>query len=263
MKKKAVTLLILAGMMLIGGCGKAKTAQTDTASVIADGVLTVGIACGGDRSCFRTTDADGNPVYAGWECEVLNILPENLPDDVEIEYIYATDQKELTTMLAEGRVDMAAGSYTRLDTYSSQYLVSDNYGYGSLYLVNVKNSYIDNLAAYKDESIGISNAVPAGSIGEIPGIEGVTQSSYIDMSLMSIDIRAGVINAGICTEREAVSLMGDTDLNIQELRKGPQIGLVFLLPGGQNDLLKSLNAAISKHFDELAEAGSRPYTTEE
>lgn len=264
MKKKAVTMLMIAGAAVLTACGGGgNQAQTDTASVLTDGVLTVGIACGEDRSCFRATDVEGNPVYAGWECEVLNILADNLPENVTMEYIYAADQKELTTMLAEGRVDLAAGSYTRLDNYSSQYLVSDNYGYGSIYLVNAKNSYIDNLAAYKDESIGVSNAIPAVSVTEVPGIEGVVQSAYIDMSLMSIDIRAGVVDAGLCTEREAVQLLNDPELNIQELRHGPQIGLVFLMPGGQNDLLSRVNAAISTHYDELAEAGSRPYSSQQ
>ena len=263
MKKKAVTMLMIAATAVLTACGGEKQVQTDAVSVLNDGVLTVGIACGEDRSCFRATDVDGNPVYAGWECEVLNILADNLPENVKMEYIYAADQKELTTMLAEGRVDIAAGSYTRLDTYSSQYLVSDNYGYGSIYLVNAKNSYIDNLAAYKDESIGVSNAIPAVSVTEVPGIEGVVQSAYIDMSLMSIDIRAGVIDAGLCTERETVQLMNDPELNIQELRNGPQIGLVFLMPGGQNDLQNRVNAAISTHYDELAEAGSRPYSSQQ
>jgi ABC-type amino acid transport substrate-binding protein len=225
-------------------------------------VLTVGIACGEDRSCFRATDESGNPVYAGWECEVLNVLADNLPENVTMEYIYAADQKELTTMLAEGRVDIAAGSYTRLDTYASQYLLSDNYGYGSVYLVNAKNSYIDNLAAYKDENIGVSNSIPATSVSEVPGIEGAVQSAYIDMSLMAIDIRAGVVDAGLCTEREAVQLLNDAELNIQELRNGPQVGMVFLLPGGQTDLLNRVNSAISTHYDELADAGSRPYSSQ-
>ena len=263
MKKKAMAMIIPALAILFTACGKGATSQTDEASVIADGVLTVGIACGGDRSCFRATDVDGSPVYAGWECEVLNILPEELPENVQLEYVYAADQKELTSMLADGRVDLAAGSYTRLDTYSSQYLVSDNYGYGSVYLVNAKNAYLDSLAAYKDQNVGVSNAIPVNNISEIPGIEGVVQTAYIDMALMSIDIRAGVIDAGICTEREAVQLMTDPELNIQELRGGPQVGLVFLMPGGQNDLLKRVNAAISTHLDELAAGGSTPYSMQE
>ena len=257
-------MLIMAGALMLTACGGGgQTATGGAGSVLADGVLTVGIACGGDRSCFRATDSEGNPVYAGWECEVLNVLPEYLPENVQIDYVYASDQKELTTMLAEGRVDLAAGGYTRLDTYSSQYLVSDNYGYGSLYLVNAKNAYLDNLAAYKDENIGVSNSIPVNNLSEIPGIDGVIQSAYIDMSLMSIDIRADVVDAGICTEREAVQLMSDAELNIQELRSGPQIGLVFLLPGGQAELLGYVNAAISKHYDELAEAGSAPYSTQQ
>ena len=263
MKKKAVTLLMIGSAAVLTACGGKGASQQEAPSVLADGVLTVGIACGEDRSCFRSTDEDGNPVYAGWECEVLNVLPEYLPENTQIEYIYAADQKELTSMLADGRVDMAAGSYTRLDTYASQYLVSENYGYGSLYLVNAKNAYVDNLAAYKDENVGVSNSIPVTSAADIPGIEGVVQSAYIDMALMSIDIRAGVVDAGICTEREAVQLMSDAELNIQELRNGPQIGMVFLLPGGQTDLLKSVNKAISVHYDELAEAGSRPYASKQ
>ncbi len=262
MKRKNVLSIMLTAVLL-AGCGGTKNAQSDAGSVTADGVLTVGIACGEDRSCYRATDEDGNPVYAGWECEVLNILPEYLDEGVSVEYIYAADQKELTNMLAEGRVDLAAGSYTRLDTYASQYMVSDNYGYGSLYLVNAKNAYIDNLGAYTDETIGISNAIPVTSVADIPGIEAVTQSNYIDMSLMSIDIRAGVVNAGICTEREALQLMAEPELNVQELKDGPQIGLVFLLPGGQQSLMAALNHAISTHYDELAAAGTRPYSTQE
>lgn len=256
MKTKRAGRAVLSGMTLtaafmLTACGSGSGQTVSVPSVLDDGVLIVGVANGEDRSCFATTDDNGEAAYGGWEPEVLSILDEQL-EEVKIQYVYAQDQAELLSMLGTGTIEMAAGGFTKLEAYTSQYLVSNNYGYGSLYLVGEKNAFIDTVSAYTDEKIGISASIPPEQVSEIPGIESVVQSHSADITALGNDIRDGIVIAGVCTEREALYYLTDPSFSVTELHGGPQIGLVFLLPAGQTGLLNEVNTAIAAHYDELA-----------
>jgi len=249
MKKALYVTIMLTAISALAGCGSSQTQTADQA--LSDGVLVVGLNVAGDSSSYVTTDADGNTVYAGAEIEVLDILRDNY-EGLEIQYVYADSQAQLTQMLYDGQVELAAGSFTSLDAYTSQFLLSDNYTYGGLYLVGNGNAYIDTLTPYADETVGISNAIPVGNLSEVPGIEVVVQSPYSDMKMLSSDIKSGIAIAGLVTEREAAELMDDTELSITEVCGGPRVGRVFLARPGQESLIGVINTAISLRYDNIS-----------
>ena len=248
MKKKILTILMAGMMLLPAGCGQK---EPEIPSVLDDGVLVVGLLDTEDRSCFRTLDANGDPYYAGWEPQILTLLDEKM-EEVTLEYRFAKTQDELITWLNTGEIELAAGSFTRLETLGQQYLLSDDYGYGSLYLVNKRNGYLDTMAGFTDEAVGISSRIPVNDIADIKGIETVVQNVYGDVATMGTDITNGVIAAGVCTETEAVYLMDHTDLQVIEMRKSPDVAMVFLMPVGQSSLLKWTNYAIDLNFYNIA-----------
>ena len=260
MKKRTLILPILAAMTL-AACGNKQ--QAAAPSVLDDGVLTVGLLDTGDRSCYSAKAEDGTAIYKGWEPDVFKLL-DHFNEDVTVEYTMAQDREELLNLLDNGSIDVAAGAFTRLEAYDTQYAMSDDYGYGSIYLINSRNGYLDTLAAFEDGIIGVSALLPASDTASITGIDKVVQNAYSDMSLMASDISNEVINAGLCTESEMVEIMNSSDLRAAELRTTPQTALVFLMPKGQDYLQRWVNWAIDRHFydmetgtDSTAEAASQ------
>lgn len=244
MKKKVLTILAAGMLLLPAGCGQK---EPEIPSVMEDGILVVGLLDTEDRSCFRTLDENGDPYYAGWEPQILTLLDKK-KEDVTLEYRFASSQEELIRWLNTGEIELAAGAFTRLETLGQQYLMSDDYGYGSLYLVNKRNGYLDTLAAFTDEAVGISARIPVNNVSDIKGVENVVQNAYGDAGSMGVDIANGVISAGVCTEAEAVYIMDNTDLQVIEMRKTPEVGLVFLMPVGQKELQNWVNYAIDLNF---------------
>ena len=200
-----------------------------------------------DRSCYRIVDENGDPFYAGWEPEILRQL-DDVMEEVTLDYRMARDQAELISWLNTGEVELAAGSFTRLEGYNGQYLISDDYGYGSLYIVNGKNAYLDTLAAFADCAVGVSSRIPAASLSQMTGAENVVQNPYADMTQLARDIAGGVVTAGVVTEDEMLYILTTTELKAAEMRSTPQVGLVFLGGVGQEDLMSWVNYAIDLHF---------------
>ncbi|MBR1471862.1 MAG: transporter substrate-binding domain-containing protein [Lachnospiraceae bacterium] len=253
MKKKFLTTTAAAMMLTLSACGQPK--EEPIPSVLDDNHLVIGLVDTEDRSCYRMLDENGEVFYAGLEPDILMTMSREmgsmLEEEVVYEYRYARDQAELLSWLNTGEVELAAGSFTRLDTYAQQYSLSDDYGVGSLYLVNKKNGYLDTLAAFEDEAIGVSAQIPAGNISEMTGIENVVQNQYTDVGMLASDITNGVISAAVCTEPEMYQILSNTDLKATELRNTPQVSMVFLSSLGQDYLMQWVNYAIDKcYYDE-------------
>lgn len=250
MKKTMKWIIPMAGIAAsLAACGKQETPPPP--SVLDDKVLVVGLLDTEDRSCYRMVDENGTPFYAGWEPDILGIL-DNANQEITLEYRYASDRAELISWLNTGEVELAAGSFSRMEAYSTQYNVSDEYGIGSIYIVNKKNGYLDTLVAFQDESVGVSAQIPVNKVGEITGIDGVTQKAYADVAVLGHDIENGDVTAGLCTEDEAMYLLRNTELQAAELRGTPQISLVFLSQLGQDYLMEWVNYAIDQHFQSIA-----------
>ena len=227
MKKRNLMITSALAALALTACGQKKEEAPAIPSVLDDGILVVGLVDTEDRSCFRIVDENGDPFYSGWEPEILRQLDEVM-EECTLEYRVA---KEL-----------AAGAFTRLESYSGQYLISDDYGYGSLYIVNGKNAYLDTLAAFADCAVGVSSRIPAGSLAEMAGVENVVQNPYADMAQLARDIAGGV------TEDEMLYILTTTELKAAEMRSTPQVGLVFLAGVGQEKLISWVNYAIDLHF---------------
>ncbi len=240
MRKKAGKLIgmcVLAAVLLPGCAGKDEPAV----NAAADGVLTVGIIDGEDVFA-----AKGPGGYEGIEPSILNRLASEL--GVQIAYAEAGDVQELMDQLDAGTVDVAAGRLGRLETYSSGRLVSDSYAVKGIYLVTPAELYVDSLATFSGENVGVSALTPDAARLELPGSDEVTLVSYADVSGAAEDIGAGVIAALVCTEREALKL-AEEGLRAVELYGGPRVDTVFYLAPGQTELQGELNAVIGEYLD--------------
>ena len=233
MKKRNLMITSALAALALTACGQKKEEAPAIPSVLDDGILVVGLVDTEDRSCFRIVDENGDPFYSGWEPEILRQLDEVM-EECTLEYRVAKDQAELISWLNTGEVELAAGAFTRLESYNGQYLISDDYGYGSLYIVNGKNAYLDTLAAFADCAVGVSSRIPAGSLAE--------------MAQLARDIAGGVVSAGVVTEDEMLYILTTTELKAAEMRSTPQVGLVFLAGVGQEKLISWVNYAIDLHF---------------
>ncbi|MBO7356523.1 MAG: ABC transporter substrate-binding protein [Lachnospiraceae bacterium] len=242
--------LVTAAALMLTACGKQEEVPVE--SVLSDGILTVGLLNTNDRSCYPAEGVDGEPGYAGWEMEILKLI-DHFNEDVVVEIRMANTRTELLDMLSAGEVDLAAGAFTRLDAYGSQYMLSDDYGYGSVYVINPRNGYLDTLAAFEDEVIGVSTLLSVTDVNKLTGIENVTQNPYSDLGMLAADIESGVVAAGICTESEMVTIVNGTDLQACEVRSGPQTSLVFLAQPGQDYLMRWVNWGINRHYNDMAQ----------
>ncbi len=253
MKKKkmgrgaVVILPVLAAAFLGAGCSPEKAQQEETVSVVADGVLTVGILDGQDPYARK----EGSE-FVGMEPEIFRILAENL--GVTVEYRQAEDVSQLMALLDDGAVDLAAGRLTMTETYRDTHLASRSYGKQGLYLITRRNRYVDNLAGYSDGTVGLSWQIPGFEALNIPFIGELGRQTYGDVGQIPEDVKEGVILAGICTEREALGLLGrDQEIQAMELREGPRISQVFYTAPGQETFVASLNQAINTFLDQQAQ----------
>ena len=83
----------------------------------------------------------------------------------------------------------------------------------------------------------------------VNGIQNVQQTVYSDVSRIPQDLEKGVIDAAICTEREALKLLKAGGVSASELLDSPRIQTVFYISPGQSELLAYLNQAINKFLD--------------
>ncbi len=233
--------------VMLAGCGR-KNSAAALPSITDDGVLIVGLTVGNDRSSFKSVDEEGSVVYGGLEPEILAYFNSCYPD-IELQYVYTNSNEELLAKLSAGEVELAAGGFAMLDSYKQEFVLTNSYGYGNLYLVNKKGAYIDNLTAYTDKNVGVMNSIPVSALSEIPGIEGVTQNNYDSITTLGNDIEGDVISTGICSEREAVNLLETGKVTVTEISGGPQISLCFLLPAGQNGFAGAFNTVIADYLD--------------
>lgn len=232
---------------LLAGCFSGSTGQGDVVDAAADGILAVGIVDGDDS--FAREGEDG---FAGAEPDILKGLAGEL--DVQVEYIKAEDARELMALLGDGKVDIAAGRLTGLESFENSFLKSRNYAKTGIYLITKKNRYVDTLAGYEDGIVGVSWQIPGYEVLDIPYITDLEREVYDDILKLPQDIEKGAILAGICTEREALEILRESDgVQAMEMRGGPRLESFFYLAPGQDALAGSLNRAINTYLDQKAQ----------
>lgn len=240
-----MTAVVLTGS-LFGCSGRSGQAEA-VESVVADGVLTVGIIDGQDAYAKKNQGE-----FTGMEPEIAALLGESL--GVAVEYKEAENGDALIELLNRGEVDFAAGRLAQLDRYAGTCLLTRNYAKRGLYLVVKQGLYTDSLAGFADETIGVSGEIPASKIAEIPYIGDLQRTDYASAEAMGRDIEDGIIAAAVCTEREAMELLrSGAQVQAAELRNSPKMEAVFYMPAGQYELQAAANQAINTFLDRLSQ----------
>lgn len=262
-KTKRMILMLAASALCLGSlsaCSSkgSEAEQPQVVSALADGVVTVGIVVGDDIFCRReyvkpdelSIGNGGEPVLAGIEVDILNSMAEAAGVSVAYEPLSADQSNEdLMNLLAAGEIDVAAGRLFQLLSYEGVYQPSRYYAKSGLYLVTRENRFVDTLAGFTDAPVGVSQNVPSYELLSVNGIQNVQQTPYSDVSRIPQDLEKGVIDAAICTEREALKLLKAGGVSASELLDSPRIQTVFYISPGQSELLAYLNQAINKFLD--------------
>ena len=235
MKRKPLNLLLftILAALFLSGCGGKKA---DIPATSEEGILKVGIVDGKDR--FGKNEA-GAPV--GIEAELAKKIAAK--GGYALQLTMAESSDDLLAGMLEGRYDLGFGRISDTDQRIGNLSVSIPYGKGCLYLATPKRNYMNCLTSVHTGTLGIS--VRAEDIKDsVKGIDGIVSQPYTDISLMSQDIANGNILAGLVTEREALSMIGDK-VQAQELLDSPRESYVALLPGG-SPLIDTVNGVIGE-----------------
>ncbi len=229
------------------GCSGGGGEQQTAASAVSDGVLTVGIIDGQDAYARQTEEG-----FAGIEPEILNSLGASL--EILVEYKTASSVQELMELLDGGSIDLAAGRLSLAETYVNGRIQSRNYAKRGLYLVTVKDSYVDTLAGFSDVNVAVSQDIPTSTLLEVPYLDRVQHIPGEDLAGIGEDIEKGVIKGAILTEREALSLLSGGNVRAAEIRNSPKMEAVFYMAESQTELKAYVDQAINAFLDAQAEA---------
>lgn len=240
------TILILAlASVLLGSCGRGegKLSETD----FSDGILKIGVIDGNDRFLYQSEDG-----FRGIEADLGRRLAESM--ELQPEFVLAATEDEVLSRLDDGLVDIAFGRIYASDSLDSKYLCLKRYGKGGFFLITQKNNYIDNLSGLATQDVGITNKVPADLSTDIPYIGGVRLDSFEDVNRMAAAVENGSIAAGICTEREALSVISDT-VQAQEILNTPMESYCAVMRKGDVTLYSNLGDVAGDYMQEMAEYG--------
>lgn len=246
MKKKMsirhlVAMTCVAVLLLLSGCGE----KEETTNVLADGILTVAMIDGNDNYAKK----DGEQ-FVGIEADILTQYGQT--GQISISYKQASSTEEAFTMLNTGDVDLIMSRIAKSDDYMGQYLTTSSYGSQGLYYVTEKNNYVNTLAIYSGDQIGVSTSIPSQLLHEVPYIEKVVQLNVSDLSTYDKLISTEVVKGILCTEREVLTLLDNENLQIQQLPNSPREKYVAVMQLEQSQLYQQLNQAIATYLDSQA-----------
>ncbi len=243
---KAVLILGAAAVLSMGSaCGK-KTSDR-TADIKKSGTLRVAITTGRSRLAW-TDDSDGS--YQGLEPAIARAIADGF--DVQASFVPAENGQSLTDLIDQDAADMAIGSITDDGGLSSSYGVTTPYAYGYLCAVTARGNFMNTLAALKDSDIGISSAVTATSLLQLNSAEPASQTTYSGTDGQKA-LKNGSITAYICYEDEAVSLIEDSDgqLQAQNLTDAGSEGFVAITAKENQKLLEGMEAISQAYLDAI------------
>ena len=212
MKHKRIIISIAAftmALLMLAGCK-----EKEKEAVAMEGLLRVGFLDGGDRF---TGNASGAP--QGIESEIAERVAEDTGLSKQFK-IYGS-LEELYGDLRNGELDVVFARIPETDGNLSEFQVSNTYGSGSLFLVTKRYNYMNDLSLINGGQVGVTvNTEPIAD--RVQGAESVTFKSYGDSLALSEDVSNGTLNAGIVNEREAVKLLDDERIQVQELFNSPK-----------------------------------------
>jgi len=233
-----ITITILSAALLTG-CGGGKKKVPATAE---EGILKVGIVDGKDRFAKNESGAP-----AGIEADLARRIAEKGGYAIQLSMVNTSD--DLLTGMINGEYDLGFGRLTDTDQRLGNLSVSIPYGKGCLYMATPKRNYMNCLTSVQTGTLGVS-ARAEGVKDDVKGIDGIVNQPYTDISLMAQDIVNGNILAGLVTEREAISMIGD-NIQAQELIDSPRESYVAVVPQG-SPLLDTVNGVIGDYRMEIA-----------
>ncbi|MBQ7463988.1 MAG: transporter substrate-binding domain-containing protein [Lachnospiraceae bacterium] len=234
MKKFIAMVLIISLAAAVVGCGAKKQEASPTAE---SGVLKVGIVDGKDRFA---ADLSGAPV--GIEADIAKLVADEGGYAIQFESCESTGA--LLHGVQSGEIDLGFGRIEETDKRLGDFTTSAGYGKGGLFLVTPRNNYMDCLSMMQSGTLGVSSqAEPLKD--EVEGIDSITTETYTNGQQLRDDIVSGKILAGLVSEREAVSMVGEK-VQAQELLNSPKETYVAVMPKGSS-LADTVNLAVSKY----------------
>jgi len=234
---KKIIYITLALALLLTGCGGKKQSNESESTV-----LNVGVIAADDRySAFV------NGEISGIEPELARDSAALLERELNIRVV--SNETELYTGLEDGSFDVIFGRISDTSPALKPYMVSSYYGRSGIYFVTKKYDYMDSLSIRGGGSVGVMTSVSPLS-DQIPGIDSFATTAYTDLQEMARDVSAGLIVAGVCNEREALSLASDA-VQVQEVAAGPSEYYVAAIK--DNAKIKSaVDQTVSAYYDALA-----------
>lgn len=232
---------LLVIMLLLSSCSFFTEEKEDIEDPIDKGIINVGVIDGGDRFL---TKSDGS--YLGIEIDIAKEVAG------EVKFTEAKSQKELIEMLADNKIDIAAGRFIENVEYNKDLTASRNYGKGGYFLLTKEGIYLDNLGSMEGENVATSENVKM--VQEIADSEKVTLKSFENIKMIPEEIREGRIRAAILTEREAISLLNTEEgIQAQEMSSSPREAYVYLIHKNHTKLLEKVNEKIENYLDKQVE----------
>ena len=208
-------------------------------TVVTPGMLTVAIVAGEDR--FAQHGADGTLV--GSEPELAAALAE--AEGLTLKIVEAATVSEALSLIDTGAVDLSLGRISDGRNLTG-YALSNEYGRCGLFLVTALHDYTDSLAMMTGYSVAVMDTVQT-TAQSIAGYEYISPRSYTDAVTLGKDVRDRAINMGICSERDALSLVKSfpDGLQTQQIAGGPMEHYVAVFPARQASHAMVMNAVIA------------------
>ena len=234
MRRIITIALIISLAAFFSGCGGKSQEVPPTAR---DGVLRVGIVDGNDRF---TSEVSGVPV--GIEADITKLVAKD--GDYAVQFDTCDSTATLLQGLLDGEYDLGFGRIEETDKRLGDFTLSVGYGKGGLFLITPRNNYMDCLTIMQSGTLGVSSrAEPL--MDQVEGIDSVVTETYSDLKQLQGDIISGKLLAGLVSEREAVSMVGEK-VQAQELLNSPRESYVAVMPKGST-LVNMVNQAVSEY----------------
>ena len=233
--RKVVSCISLALALCLGGCSGSSSAVSQNSSP-----LRVGVVVGGDSYAYM----DGSNVE-GLEIDLARGAAN--AEGAKLEIIEAQNTAELLEALDRGTIDVAFGRIASTDPSIAQYKTSRWYGRGGYYFVTERYDFTDSLASRPGAAVGVC-AGAHSQAGAVPFLSSVQAIDYSDVTSLGSDISSGTVELGICSQREAKSLLSD-ELQSQEVLAGPIEQYVAVFPKENLTHVEVMNQVISEYLD--------------
>jgi len=236
---KTVLLFMLAVLLILSGCSK--KAKDVVKTIQGAGVLKVAVVNTDSR---YTALVNNEP--AGMEPELAEYIAGAL--GVEAQFQVKSRQEALAA-LSSGEADIALGCINASGSLTTDYLASTPYGKGFFYAVTRRGDFALTTGSFAGAKLGVTGSLDDETKSSLYEAEGVTVESYASLDEAARDIKAGVIRAYICYEDQAKSLLGDEELQVQNVSNLDPEEFVVVAPKSSQTLVGGINTLIRQFLE--------------